>query len=460
MFVDAASVRFETYDAFVAGSGFAGFAVAKRLTEHGKRVLILETGARAYDPDTQVTHSTVPGRGHFPGAHWSAHWIRALGGTSHIWGGYVAAMTPRNFRDWPISRADLDPYYGPANEILGGDGETFEHAETSLPGFRFQPLVATDPVRLGSDPDAYARDTGADILLEASLVNLLPSENRQRVEVFDFRKPDGTRTRARLQDHQVLVLAAGGVGNAQVLLNATAAGQPGVGNERDQVGRHLMEHPHFFGCGRIVAPPDLALPAPPRRFGDLVPVLAPNDQLHDAVLGRDLGIELQRVRPQPADKIERYLVDRIGEGAQVFSLNVRAEMAPDPENRLIRDGTRDATSQFRLRAECIVDAGTFRAVDWALEALGAALAARGSGRLQIRNEAIFHSTDGGGHIMGTTRMGSDPRTSVVDSDCRVHGYANLYVAGSSVFTTAGHANPTLTLIALALRLGDRLGRAA
>ena len=58
--------------------------------------------------------------------------------------------------------------------------------------------------------------------------------------------------------------------------------------------------------------------------------------------------------------------------------------------------------------------------------------------------------------MGTTRMSSDPATGVVDADCRVHGYHNLFVAGSSVFTTGGWANPTLTILALTDRLGDHL----
>jgi choline dehydrogenase-like flavoprotein len=59
--------------------------------------------------------------------------------------------------------------------------------------------------------------------------------------------------------------------------------------------------------------------------------------------------------------------------------------------------------------------------------------------------------------MGTTRMSDDPKTGVVDRDCRVHSLANLYIGGSSVFATAGHANPTYTIVQLALRLGDHLG---
>jgi choline dehydrogenase-like flavoprotein len=58
--------------------------------------------------------------------------------------------------------------------------------------------------------------------------------------------------------------------------------------------------------------------------------------------------------------------------------------------------------------------------------------------------------------MGTTRMHNDPRQGVVDSNCRVHGIGNLYIAGAAVYPTAGSANPTLTLVALALRLSDHL----
>ena len=61
-----------------------------------------------------------------------------------------------------------------------------------------------------------------------------------------------------------------------------------------------------------------------------------------------------------------------------------------------------------------------------------------------------------GHTLGTTRMSNDPRTGVVDANCRVHGVTGLYVAGGSVFPTSGHANPTMTMIALSLRLADQL----
>lgn len=72
------------------------------------------------------------------------------------------------------------------------------------------------------------------------------------------------------------------------------------------------------------------------------------------------------------------------------------------------------------------------------------------------DETIGNHPIGGYHHMGTTRMSHDPKTGVVDSQCRVHGYSNLYIAGSSVFPTGGWANPTLTLLALTHRLAEHL----
>jgi choline dehydrogenase-like flavoprotein len=106
-----------------------------------------------------------------------------------------------------------------------------------------------------------------------------------------------------------------------------------------------------------------------------------------------------------------------------------------------------------------VDKNTLR---HSLEILGAELGRAALGRLKIDlaqgdNDWPEIVQDGGHHI-GTTRMHVDPKQGVVDRDCRVHGIGNLFVAGSSVFPTAGHANPTLTIVALALRLAAHIKR--
>jgi choline dehydrogenase-like flavoprotein len=104
----------------------------------------------------------------------------------------------------------------------------------------------------------------------------------------------------------------------------------------------------------------------------------------------------------------------------------------------------------------VLDAGDYRSVDDTLRLLGETLLRLGRGRVRVNNDRIYLEVHGQGHTLGTTRMGATITTSVVDGDCRVHGYANLFVAGSSVFPSGGYANPTITIVALALRLADHL----
>jgi choline dehydrogenase-like flavoprotein len=147
---------------------------------------------------------------------------------------------------------------------------------------------------------------------------------------------------------------------------------------------------------------------------------------------------------------------------------VRAEQAPNPASRVTLAPTRDALGVPHAALEWRRSELDKRTVRLMAERLGTELARRGLGRLEPAPWLYDGSTAwpvdptvsshpiGGYHHMGTTRMSNSPAQGVVDRDCRVHGYANLYVAGSSVFATAGWANPTLTILALAHRLGDHL----
>ena len=90
-----------------------------------------------------------------------------------------------------------------------------------------------------------------------------------------------------------------------------------------------------------------------------------------------------------------------------------------------------------------------------MEIIGQELGRSGLGRLRIPAGEIEEPWMNN-HPMGTTRMHSDPKKGVVDENCRVHGISNLFMAGSSVFPTTGFANPTLTIVALAIRLADHL----
>jgi choline dehydrogenase-like flavoprotein len=133
------------------------------------------------------------------------------------------------------------------------------------------------------------------------------------------------------------------------------------------------------------------------------------------------------------------------------------EQVPDPASRVTLSDRRDALDLPILRLDWRLTDQDRASFYIHLHSLALELGALGIGRMRrLGPDEWPEPIVGGSHHMGTTRMHDDPRQGVVDRHCKVHGIANLYVAGSSVFPTSGVSNPTLTLVALALRLADHL----
>jgi choline dehydrogenase-like flavoprotein len=136
-----------------------------------------------------------------------------------------------------------------------------------------------------------------------------------------------------------------------------------------------------------------------------------------------------------------------------------SEQLPNLDSRVTLDESSvDALGMPRVRLDWSFTAEDFDRLEVSIDALTAALGADGKGRLcwPVARDQLLSILDPARHHIGTTRMHADPEHGVVDADCCVHGLSNLYIAGSSVFPTAGIANPTLTIIALAMRLSDHL----
>lgn len=149
-----------------------------------------------------------------------------------------------------------------------------------------------------------------------------------------------------------------------------------------------------------------------------------------------------------------------------FSLDFHAEQEPNPDSRIGLAASRDRFGNRQVRVDWRYTAKDVETVAKAFELLRADFAEQGKGTLHLApNETDIESVirrDGayGGHHIGTARMAASPASGVVDQDGRVFGVNNLYVAGSAVFPTSSQANPTLTIVAMALRLAEHLARAA
>ena len=146
--------------------------------------------------------------------------------------------------------------------------------------------------------------------------------------------------------------------------------------------------------------------------------------------------------------------------SNVFSIDFHSEQEPNPSSRVTLTDERDPLGLQRIRIDWRYTRGDIRTVSESLRRLGEVFLTSGCGSLTFEHDDLEHEImrDGayGGHHIGTARMDASPRAGVVDANCQVHEAPNLYIAGSAVFPTSGQANPTLTIVALALRLAEHL----
>ena len=255
------------------------------------------------------------------------------------------------------------------------------------------------------------------------------------------------------------MLCCGGLENARILLNANRQMPRGLGNGRDLVGRFFCEHIDVAVGHAVLAsnPPANVEYIPSdalmreRRCLSYIVTIAPEGEEDGA------GKRCEAF----ADRLNRAMRTG-GSGCFDASVHTAVQQSANRESRVALTGTRD---RFRLRRLSLdwtfsdLDRHTIRTA--ALET-GRALARHNVGRMRLAAyldadiDTIADRCVGQNHHMCTTRMSDSPVTGVVDRNCRLHGVANLYVGGSSVFASAGASNPTYTIVQLALRLADHL----
>lgn len=520
-------------DVCVVGAGPAGLTVAHELGQAGLTVLLLEAGPAA-PPESGVDVGSTRSVGlpYAPEATRSA----GVGGSSMRWsvetplgGGYVrlreldaSDFEARPFvtaSAWPFGRAELDPWYRRARELMGmepGPDETPAQAPAHEPG------AGTD-LRGGLERRTYSfvhRSVFTHELprrVRAHPRTVLVTDCTVTEVVTDGPGGQVERLRAVSRAHGRLsveagayVLAGGALENARLLLASRSGSPAGIGNRYDHVGRHFMEHPHYVSG--VVLPDGrrdglaaeawdvvlaagfprqtkYVLPAGLRRregllatvykvkadrrtglpgFGHggdvpqetvdaLLAARAALRQRDPRLLGPADGGRLLRASPELLRHALRRAGGRSGQGDVAHHVRVMGEQEPSPHSRLSLTGSRDElgvpTAELDWRLTDLDVRSMVRSQQVAAEHLGRAVGGR---VVTTLGPDGVPRPQGGAHHMGTTRMSVRPEDGVVDPGCRVHGVRNLYVAGSSVFPTAGAANPTSTIVALALRLSARL----
>lgn len=496
MFKDARRVPKNTkleFDIAIIGGGAAGITIARELIKSDLKIGVIESGGLKLDDHTQALYEGELAERDYPLAGSRA---RYLGGSSNHWGGYTRPLDPIDFeaRDWvpdsgwPIDRETIDPYYIRAAEILqigplesehpdfwfGKVGETdFEYDAKRLQTrfFQFSP-----PTRFGEIYRAdLKRPRNLTVLLNANVVDIVLAKNAATVNRVKIRCLNGNRLVATAK---VFVLATGGLENPRLLLASNRIEKNGLGNSNDLVGRYFMEHPHLANfCEILIARPEqlpsLFLKNTPLAGASVRAIFSPRQDYLRSHLLLNIQFSVARLANGISETSASHTMMRAASGLLrepgrphkktnqpfVLSVGCSCEQTPNPASRVTLSKARDPLNVPRIRLDWHLVKQERLSFIQHLRSLGLELGAMGIGRLRMTVDDEGDWPDnvrGGSHHMGTTRMADNPKKGVVDANCLVHGVSNLYVAGSSVFPTGGAANPTLTLIALALRLADHI----
>lgn len=488
------------YDVAIVGSGVAGALLAWRLASRGLQVVLVEAGPvvdraeavarfRAemtlqapYPPTPLTARPTYTQVGPVP---FTGVYEQRVGGTTWHWLGTAFRPLPGDFARWPLSYADLEPFFGEAERELGVAGDSLNalgsprstpYPMPALPLGVLERKVASASAPLGyplvalpAARNSVPYDGRSACCASASCVPICPTGAKYdasvhvakavragavlvaecRVERLEgtgivtgllARRADGSTLRIEARRY---VLAAHSVETVRLLLASGAA------NSSDQVGRNLMGAPgQVSWC--LAAEPLFPYRSPQVLAGMLKFRQGTRDR---AGFWTAVGADGWPVRtpPELAREFTRKglfgarLREAIRDHAERQLLLVSScEQRPHPDNRITLQGD-------RLRVHYSIDGYTREALNEAtrvheriFEALG------GTARNHLDSAADP------AHILGTTRMGLDPRTSVVTPAMRCHDVANLYLVGGMVFPTSTSAPPTLTVAALALRLEEAL----
>jgi len=548
MIVDADTIEMNAClwaDVCVVGGGAAGIALALALSGQGLRIVLLESGRLRGHAPTQALYAgeVADERLHSPPDKYRT---RRMGGSTAIWGGRCVPFDPFDFdarsqvpdSGWPLSLADLLPFYPQANALAEAGRFSYDaeqalgpNAPPMIRGFA-SALVTTSSLERFSCPTDFGRRYARRLQLAGDLKVLLGANctavrlaaGALAVDEMEVRTLAGRQFRVAVR---AAVIATGGLETARLLLASRDVAPAGIGNEHDVVGRYYMCHiagnvgnltfsgatrdvrhgyeitPEGVYCRRRLAVAGseqqrrgLANAVARLHFPRITDPAHRNGVLSGLFLARRLisyeyGKRLNDGTPTTAMLYARHLLNVLADPLDTsaflahwvarrtlaqrkfpsvilrnrtnrFSLEVHGDQSPRADSRVTLTGKADALGMPQLRVDWRYSPQDIESIRRTLDLMAQEFERSGTGCLEYDphtlEEDLLRFGAYGGHHIGTARMGSDPRKSVVDADCRVHSVGNLYVAGSAVFPTSSQANPTLTLIALSLRLGRHLAQ--
>jgi len=525
-------------DLCIIGAGAAGITLAREFLSAGHRILVVEGGGHQPEAETQQLYSSeVVGMPH-SGIH--AGRARMLGGTTTLWAGQTLPLDEIDFRHrpwvphsgWPLTRAELEPYYRRAEQTLHLSAIAYDAAAWP---YRTLPPPAYDPAKLrplvsqfSPKPNfalayrpALQKSANVMVLLHANAVNLQTNPAGTCLQAIELRSLAGKRGQVRAR---CAVVCCGAIENARLLLASNRVQPNGLGNAHGCVGRFFQDHlgaktarvrvkepsrlralyDAFYSCGVAICPKiALSVAVQEQRqvlnatvgltYDQTVGVDSPVEsakRVARAIWNRTLDLPIP-APAGPTSAVRRYGIggfagDCLSMVTHPFAVGralyhrailrrpafryegdayvaLLSECEAIPASCVSLSSERDAMGMPRARLNWRLSEMTKRTAIVAVETLAEEfrrlnlgdvdLATLDTERILCAPETVFVDMN---HHIGTTRMSDHPQNGVVNRDCRLHSVENLFIAGSSVFPTSGHSNPTFTILALAIRLADHL----
>jgi len=454
----------------IVGTGPAGISLALRLQDRKVPCLLIEAGVWEFSESSQDFY-----RGEVVGDPYhelNRARLRQFGGTSGHWSGWCRALDAVDFEvreyipnsGWPIRKQDLDPYALEAAWILQTKPKAVDRAMTAEID-EIEIRFSRPPVRFGAVyREAIERSGTIGLLINTAVTELVPGDGR----IDSLVVVDAEQQKHELRIDQVC-LCTGGIENSRLLLWSNARHARGVVREPKTLGRYWMDHPVYVVAEVAIFDKAAAQFTEPRFFAPSVAGMKSH-----GIAGAHLAVEAANPAYKSARRLRRELMcvaPKLFEGLLAQTdrelvcgsrVLMEWEQLPRPENRIELDRVTDSFGVPRVRLHWTKSDAERKCAVAASRMLGEALIKHKVGRLKISDWLLDdwpwpkHDQGAGSHHMGGTRMSDAAATGVVDRNCKVFGMANLYIGGSSVFPTGGHANPTYTIVQLALRLGDHL----
>ena len=494
MFIDSRELTKDTLleaDICIIGGGAAGISMAREFIGTNKKVILLESGGFEYNRDIQALYSGD--NTGLPSFDIDVNRLRFFGGTTNHWAGHSRPLDPIDFEKkkwiphsgWPITRSDLESYYQRAQPILELGGYDYENLgqltkasgleALSLDNKRLKTAVygQSPPTRFGTRyRDVLEKAANIVVYLYANVLELVTTPSSSHLDHLNVYSIGGKEFQVKAGQ---IVLATGGMENARLLLLSKQFNPHGLGNDNDLVGRFFMDH--------ILLRPGLDV-----SFTHPGLDLRLYHALHDVDGGKKFAIVAATNELLTREKLANFRMHLYPTGPHyqtpiggVFSdvdgfqgtnpleksrnnsiaMHMVLEPVPNPDSRITLSKTKfDIFRQPKLEVKWLVEdadlSHAYRAMSLMAIEFGRLGLGRGYSQLFKDKTKWPKHMEAGKHHCGTTRMSNDPKTGVIDANCKVFGIDNLYIAGSSVFPTIGYANPTLTIVALALRLSDHL----